>query len=202
MQPIFFEGHEYRPVPNCPKTFVSVSGDMITTKPVNGRGPDVLPRRMNHWVDKYGYIQFSVSNRRFGGRWKISLHVALLTAWHRMPLPGEEGRHLDDNKMNNSLSNLAWGTLQQNAGDKVRNGSCRGERNGGAKLTEADVIRLRQERIHKPMWTIVNENPQWSKFAVWAAVTGYTWGHLPGAVSQGRNCSKEGWKSGIKCRGL
>ena len=40
------------------------------------------------------------------------------------PCPeGNVARHLDDDKSNNHLSNLVWGTESQNAYDKVRNGN-------------------------------------------------------------------------------
>jgi len=36
--------------------------------------------------------------------------------------PGQLCRHLDDNISNNHLSNLAWGTYQDNTNDAIRNG--------------------------------------------------------------------------------
>lgn len=53
-------------------------------------------------------------------------------------------RHLDGDKTNNALENLAWGTPAENGADKVRLGeSCPGERNGRARLTTADVRAIR-----------------------------------------------------------
>ena len=75
------------------------------------------------------------------------------------PLPnGMETRHLDGNKMNAGLTNLKYGTGKENAADRDRHGTsargathgwvthpeaiCRGEKNGFAKLTEADALSI------------------------------------------------------------
>lgn len=51
-----------------------------------------------------------------------------------------ECRHLDGNRQNNNLSNLKWGTHEENMQDNVRNGVCpTGENQHAAKLTEQDV---------------------------------------------------------------
>jgi hypothetical protein len=50
----------------------------------------------------------------------VARHV--LSTFVRLPLPGEQARHLDDDVCNNYYSNLAWGTAKQNADDAKRNG--------------------------------------------------------------------------------
>lgn len=98
---------------------------------------------------------------------------------------------MDGDKMNNHISNLVWGTNAENSEDMARHGTLKGERNPASKLTEPDVIRLRKEAINKPLKVMCEENPQWSRFAVWAAVSGYTWSHVPGALVRGRTCSNQ-----------
>ncbi len=199
MNAIYFEGEEYRHVPGFKGIYVSATGLVVSTKPMNGRGEGGKIHRLKIKPDKDGYLRTPVyyANRH---RLKLAVHTAVLSAWHRPPKAGEEGRHLNRIRSDNNLNNLAWGTHQDNSNDMKAHGSVRGENNAASKMTEADVIFLRKERINKPTWQIVKENPQWSKFAVWASITGYTWAHLPGAVAQGRRCSKEGWKNGIKLR--
>jgi hypothetical protein len=64
-----------------------------------------------------------------------------------------ECRHVDGDKRNNSLSNLAWGTPAENAADKVRHGTDpksvarkyggnSGESNGRAKLKAHEVLEI------------------------------------------------------------
>ena len=63
------------------------------------------------------------------------------------PCPeGMECRHLDDNGLNNQLSNLAWGTKKENAADRKRNGHevrLSGERNGWARFSCENILELR-----------------------------------------------------------
>lgn len=78
----------------------------------------------------------------------------------------------------------------------VSKGPCnyKGSANPASKMTEQDVIRIRSERLHKSTAQIVRENPQWSWSAVWQAITGYSWAHLPGAVPQNRKCDRFNYK--------
>lgn len=65
------------------------------------------------------------------------------------PCPaGMECRHLDNNKRNNRLENLKWGTPKENGQDRVRSGASmrnrpRGSSHGNSKLTEDIVRRIR-----------------------------------------------------------
>jgi hypothetical protein len=60
--------------------------------------------------------------------------------------PGMECRHLDDHGANNRLDNLVWGTKRENADDMIRNGKRKGERNGRAKLTNAQADEVAKRR--------------------------------------------------------
>ncbi len=60
------------------------------------------------------------------------------------PCPEDmECRHLDGNPANNKLENLAWGTRKENQQDKSKHRSIHGAKNGRAKLTDAQVGRVR-----------------------------------------------------------
>lgn len=63
-------------------------------------------------------------NLRHNGKSRISrVHELVLIAFVG-PRPADKpyGRHLDDNKLDNRLSNLKWGTPTENAQDALRNG--------------------------------------------------------------------------------
>jgi hypothetical protein len=55
-------------------------------------------------------------------------------------------RHLNDNKLDNRVENLAWGTRSDNMDDAIKNGVGfvgKGTANGKAKLTEDNVREIR-----------------------------------------------------------
>jgi hypothetical protein len=55
-------------------------------------------------------------------------------------------RHLDDDKTNNHVSNIAWGTSWDNTQDSIRNDTwARGMRHGCHKLTDDEVYAIRQD---------------------------------------------------------
>jgi hypothetical protein len=75
----------------------------------------------------------------------FSAHALVLLAFSGPCPAGKVVRHLDGNPRNNHLTNLAYGTMAENAHDKVGHGTNNwGARNGGARLTEADVRSLRR----------------------------------------------------------
>jgi hypothetical protein len=97
------------------------------------------------YVDSYGYRATAITG-------KIRrVHTLIGPAFHG---PRPEGatliRHLDGNPLHNFADNLAWGTHADNSADMVRHGRAgrgraEGERNGSAKLSEAQVQRMRSE---------------------------------------------------------
>lgn len=59
----------------------------------------------------------------FGNPRKVEVHTLLLLAFKGpKPFSEAQGRHLNDNKLDNTVSNLAWGTQSDNARDSIRNG--------------------------------------------------------------------------------
>lgn len=195
MASLYFDKEEFRAVPISHQLWASASGKIVSTRPRNGRGrKPSAPRQLTPNIDKDGYARIDSAGKH------LAVHRCVLCAWHRDKTRGEECRHLDDDKTNNALSNLKWGTQHENTDDKIAFGTHRGENNTAAKLTEARVVKLRADYANKPLAALVRENPDLSKFCVWAAVSGYTWTHLPGALPKNRKCSQPGYRSGIRVR--
>lgn len=103
--------------------------------------------RTDHWQDIKGYAwkdwyRCFVLRRDTGGYSRINLHVLLMRIFVGPCPAGHEVCHRDDDKTNNSLDNLYYGTHSQNIRDAVRNGHMkqgRGEKNPAAKLTTEKV---------------------------------------------------------------
>ena len=94
--------------------------------------------------DRAGYLVVNL-----GGR-KRKLHHVVLESFVGPRPRGCEARHLDDDRRNNALTNLAWGSHGENYSDRVRNGGGNhGSRHGMAKLTEEAVMEIRRSYVPK-----------------------------------------------------
>ena len=81
------------------------------------------------------------------GRGNTNLvHKLVATAFLGLPKPGQEVRHKDGTRTNNHVDNLCWGSRSENNLDKRRHGTdLNGETNTQAKLTNAQVLVIRQQ---------------------------------------------------------
>ena len=72
------------------------------------------------------------------------LHQMVMEAFVGKRPAGGVTRHLDGDKKNNKLSNLAYGTHSENMADRVKHGGGnRGSRHGMSKLTEEQVREIK-----------------------------------------------------------
>ena len=113
---------------------------------------------------------------------KIYLHRAIAEACYGPCPEGLECRHLDGDKTNNAGSNLAWGTRSQNSKDKEAHGcSVLGENNPMAKLTEEEVLRMRQVRKETGLsYAKIALQFGVSSMTAYRAITGQSWENLDG----------------------
>lgn len=77
-------------------------------------------RILNPKHDTHGYPFVSLSKNGKSTGYRV--HSLMLKAFVGLRPYGAHARHLDDNKKNNLLANLAWGTPLENSRDKYRNG--------------------------------------------------------------------------------
>lgn len=83
--------------------------------------------------------------RKNGEGKKERFHILVLLAFVGPKPLGKRGLHWDDNKENNKLSNLRWGSQKENMMDKCRNGNDQdGQNNSKAKLTWDQVRIIRK----------------------------------------------------------
>lgn len=92
--------------------------------------------------DPYGYPKVTLSKK--GVEKKYFVHRLVLLSFVGECPSGMESCHNDGNPENSWLSNLRYDTPKGNAADKHRHGTInKGSRNGGAKITEDDVVEMR-----------------------------------------------------------
>lgn len=82
-----------------------------------GYGRRELSQDLNH--DGYKSVRIIVDGKRT--RYAVHKLVALAHLG-QPPATGYEVRHLDGDKFNNQVDNLAWGTQKDNADDRKRHG--------------------------------------------------------------------------------
>lgn len=134
---------DLRPVPGRPGYHVSADGRVFSDwtpsrqTPRRSRGIDPAQRHeLARPMAPVGYLIVS-SRPRLPREF---VHRLVLLAWIGPCPKGQQARHLDGNRLNNHLSNLAWGTPKENQADRIRHGTaCFGAKNPTAKLTEEQV---------------------------------------------------------------
>lgn len=106
------------------------------------------------------------------------VHALVLLAFVGPPQPGQECRHLDGDKANNRLSNLVWGTKQENMADSVRLGTFKGEKNGRAKVTEETVRQIRAMASSGTSYREIGRQMNLPDLLVGRIVRRVTWAHV------------------------
>lgn len=89
-----------------------------------------------------GYYRFAVQIGGRGGRFRY-VHQLVLENFVGPRPTGHEACHENGVPYDNRLSNLYWGTPQQNDADQSRHGKKKGERHHMATLTDAIVREIR-----------------------------------------------------------
>lgn len=126
---------------------------------------------------KRGYQQFC-------GKY---VHRLVLTHFDRPPEEGEVGRHLDGNPAHNHISNLAWGSGQDNVDDMlVHETKGKGKVHSNARLTEDQakkIIRKWEKNCHKygsmrDFIAIASAKTGVTETSMYNLLTGATWKHL------------------------
>ncbi len=156
----------HAPVPGWPGYIAREDGKIFSQWrkiPIPGRGSRVeidstLMRELKpfdrknsrksrgRWRKPTGYQSVSLAG---GGKHRVEyVHVLMLLAFvGPKPFPGAEVLHGDDNRSNNALENLRWGTHEENTEDRMTHGTVlRGEDHPCAVLTE-DIVRDAKARI-------------------------------------------------------
>lgn len=119
-----------KPIPGFDGYFVSTEGKVF-----NNKGQEIKPRFQQRTKgSKYLIVNLQKDKKRV----TIFVHTLVMTTYHgSRPSPCHQVRHLDGNKINNSVSNLKWGTPAENVRDKLITGTY------GNKLSVDQVIAIR-----------------------------------------------------------
>lgn len=127
--------HDWREVPGCDGR-ISVTSDGLAR---SRKG------RVNGWTDKDGYQRITIYLAN-GTKWSPGIHRLVLEAFVG-PCPlGHAASHIDGDKTNNTLSNLAWEDWSTNNLRRTAHGRLPlGSAIAVSKLTEDQVRAIRAE---------------------------------------------------------
>lgn len=160
----------WKPVPEFANYLVSSDGRVLSVQ--KGYGWLLSPIRHKRTGHLYVFLY------QDGHMYKRYIHDLVLSAWHREPVSGEECRHLNGNPEDNHLENLAWGSRQDNANDRVKHGrSLRGEKSPVHKLTEHQVLEIRNRVGTETLRSLAREYGV-SHTCIRRAGNGMNWGYL------------------------
>ena len=111
------------------------------------------------------------------GHKSLCVHSLVLTAFVGAPREGYEARFLNGDPSDIRLENLMWGTREENYQNQVRRGTyAHGERHGRVKLTESEVIAIKN-RPHDSSRALAKEYNV-SHQAISSIRSGRTWRHV------------------------
>lgn len=133
-------GVAYREIAIFDGYAVGDDGSVWSRRSLNGHGYGPWHRVIGDVANGYRRVGL-----RVGGRVAHkSVHRLVLAAFAG-DRPDLEVRHLNGDRTDNRLTNLAWGTAYDNAVDRERHGNTlRGESHGRARITAADVKAIRE----------------------------------------------------------
>lgn len=130
------------PIPGCHGYFAGSDGSIWSSMPGRGgRYKSLHVLKPNR--DKGGYLQvvLYIGEERTKRRYAVQRLVAV--AFLGLCPDGMVTRHRNGNQLDNRPENIRYGTQAENIADKVTHGTmARGERNGNAKLTDAQAAEI------------------------------------------------------------
>lgn len=147
--------------------------------------------------NRYGYGQFYVPSIR---RQPVAHRIALMIRGIDLQ-PTDVVMHLCDNPSCVNPDHLRIGTHAANIADMVSKGrQARGETSGTATLTETVVCELRRQYASGREFCDLRAEFGITKAAIYAAVTGKTWGHIADPAPVPLRRKKAPWKPAFRIR--
>ena len=124
--------------------------------------------------------KYDVSNAGYGrisiAKNKYSVHRLALTLKTREPKDKECALHSCGNRLCFNYRHLRWGSYQDNMDDKVKDGNAhRGEKHHATKISEQDVLYIRQTKEDVKSLTI---KYNMSRSSIYRLKRGGRWGNL------------------------
>lgn len=122
---------EWKQVPGFPMYSATKNGDVKSSR---------YNRVLKPLKNIMGYHRVNVYNGKIR---KTKSVASIVLETFVGPRPnGHQAAHLNGNQIDNRLENLRWVTFKENIRQRNEHGSCEGERNGWAKLTNQSALAI------------------------------------------------------------
>lgn len=105
---------------------------------------------LNPFTTPSGYYRINLYKNKKLKSFRVNRLI--LMAFHRLPLTDEVSMHLDNDRLNNSLNNLKWGSCKENIQQmyrEKRNQCIAGSKNPMVKTDESIVIEIKKLYIYQ-----------------------------------------------------
>jgi len=167
-----FRDKLFKEVPNYPNYHINRLGILVCT--TYGKTRKIKVSMHND------YLRYGLYNRKRKRMDSQYVHTLLLNTFVRPKKTGEQCRHLDGNKLNNNLSNLKWGTYEENFADRwLHDEHPIGVRVGISKLNDVAVKVLRYLYKKKGIDSVVlGKAYKMAPNNIRHAIAGRTWKHV------------------------
>lgn len=136
---------EWRPCPGFAQYEISESGDL---RRLNSSQTRKAGWRHRGYINSDGYLEYALRDE--SGRKVHALAHRLVAEAFIGPAPSSshEVAHKNGSRVEHHYRNLRWAERVENHADlQVHGTATKGERNGRAKVTDADVIDIRREYL-------------------------------------------------------
>lgn len=137
---------------------------------------DRTGRILKHLPNPGGYSMVAL---KYNGKIKrCYVHILVAEAFRGpRPSPRHEAAHCDGIRSHCELTNITWKTKEENWADRLIHGThTRGEKNGRAKITEADVREIR--RLRALGWLTRELRQKFGVGNISAIVKGKSWKYV------------------------
>lgn len=120
---------------------ITTNGDVFSWK-------NKHPKKLKATIARNGYRRVDMIVN--GDRLYKNVHRLIAETFLERKTGQEVVRHLDGNRLNNHVPNIAWGTHKENAQDTVKHGRLKlpkNEQHSSSKLTRVQVLEI-YDKIH------------------------------------------------------
>ena len=170
---------EIRPIPDFPGYYAREDGVILSTRVYGPHAgfaykPLSEARELTQKAKTGGYLYVYMSAN--GSEYTLRVQRLILMAFKGLPPTGVEARHLNSDRTDNRICNLAWGTKRTNMRDRDNVGkTVRGEKHHRAKVTESQVIEIRQRAITGEKQRVLAATYGLTQTAIWHIIHRKSW---------------------------